>query len=581
MAGLIPQDFIDDLIARADIVEVVGRRTQLKKAGREFKACCPFHDEKTPSFTVSPGKGFYHCFGCGAHGTAIGFLMEFDHMSFVEAIESLAHSMGVEVPRDDSDQPARRYDELFSLMDAVARYWQSCLRESPAAVEYIKKRGIDGSTAKRYGIGYAPDGWSNLIDKFGGSAEATDRLLATGLIIQKDNGQHYDRFRDRLMFPIRDARGRTIGFGGRTMGDGEPKYLNSPETVLFHKGRELYGLYEARQALRNIERLVVVEGYMDSVALARHGIDFVVATLGTATTEEHLNRLFRITENAYFAFDGDRAGRKAAWRALENALPQIREGRQIRFVFLPDGQDPDSFVNERGADAFVKLMDSGLPLSEFLIQELSSQVDMETIDGRAKLAEMARPLVSKIPAGVYRELLIDSLATAVGLTALKLEKMMTSRPAASDRGLFAPAGKLRKRTRSAASGGPSVVRRALTLILNEPTAGRKLDTDLLAGVQRPGVDLLVSLIETVQSEPTITTAGLLERWRHDEQGRHLGKLAAADLPLDDEFDPAAELAECLQQLALAGRKERIEFLIEKQRVTGLSDDERSELAQRR
>lgn len=581
MAGLIPQDFIDDLIARADIVEVVGRRTQLKKAGREFKACCPFHDEKTPSFTVSPGKGFYHCFGCGAHGTAIGFLMEFDHMSFVEAIESLANSMGVEVPRDDSDQPARRYDELFSLMDAVARHWQSCLRESSAAVDYIKARGIDGSTAKRFGIGYAPDGWNNLLDKFGNSADATERLLATGLIIQKDNGQHYDRFRDRLMFPIRDARGRTIGFGGRTMGSGEPKYLNSPETVLFHKGRELYGLYEARQALRNIEQLVVVEGYMDAVALARHGIDFVVAALGTATTEEHLNRLFRLTENAYFAFDGDRAGRKAAWRALENALPQVREGRQIRFVFLPEGHDPDSYVNENGADAFMKLMDSGLPLSEFLIQELSSQVDMETIDGRAKLAEMARPLVNKLPAGVYRELLIDSLANAVGLTAPKLEKMMTARSDSSERGLFAAAGMRKKRPRSAAGGGPSVVRRAITLILNYPRAARTLDTEMLAGMQRAGVDLLVSIIETAQSEPNITTAGLLERWRHDEQGRHLGKLAAVDLPADDEFDPTAELAECLQQLALAGRKERIEFLIEKQRVAGLSDDERSELAQRR
>ena len=581
MAGLIPQDFIDDLIARADIVEVVGRRTQLKKAGREFKACCPFHDEKTPSFTVSPGKGFYHCFGCGAHGTAIGFLMEFDHLSFVEAIESLANSMGVEVPRDDSDQPARRYDELFSLMDTVARHWQSCLKDSPAAIEYIKARGIDGSTAKRYGIGYAPDGWSNLLDKFGKSAEAISRLLATGLIIQKDNGQHYDRFRDRLMFPIRDARGRTIGFGGRTMGDGEPKYLNSPETVLFHKGRELYGLYEARQALRNIEQLVIVEGYMDAVALARHGIDFVAATLGTATTEEHLNRLFRLTENAYFAFDGDHAGRKAAWRALENALPQIREGRQIRFVFLPEGHDPDSFVNENGADAFVKLMEAGLPLSEFLIQELSSQVDMETIDGRAKLAETARPLVNKIPAGVYRELLIDSLAVAVGLTAPKLEKMLSAPPGNRERAPFAATAARKKRARLAASGGPSVVRRALTLILNNPQAGRTLDAESLAGVQRAGVDLLIALIETVQSEPSITTAGLLERWRHDEQGRHLGKLAAADLPLDDEFDAAAELAECLQQLALAGRKERIEFLIEKQRVAGLSDDERSELAQRR
>ena len=276
MAGLIPQDFIDDLIARADVVEVIGRRVQLKKAGREFKACCPFHDEKTPSFTVSPTKGFYHCFGCGAHGTAVGFLMDYDHMSFVEAIESLANTMGVAVPRDQSDKPARRYDELFELTAKVERHWQGCLRKHPAAVDYLKERGVDGATAQRFGIGYAPDGWSGLLDKYGKSQDAIDRLLATGLIIRKDNGRNYDRFRDRIMFPIRDTRGRTIGFGGRSMGDGEPKYLNSPETALFHKGRELYGLYEARRALRHIDRLVVVEGYMDTVALARHGIDFSI-----------------------------------------------------------------------------------------------------------------------------------------------------------------------------------------------------------------------------------------------------------------------------------------------------------------
>lgn len=580
MAGLIPQDFIDDLIARADIVEVVGRRVQLKKAGREFKACCPFHDEKTPSFTVSPGKGFYHCFGCGAHGTAIGFLMEFDHMSFVEAIESLANSMGVEIPRSESDQPAKRYDELFSLMDAVARHWQSCLKETPEAVEYLKNRGIDGSTAKRFGIGFAPDGWSNVLDKFGQSEEATDRLLATGLVIRKDSGKHYDRFRDRIMFPIRDARGRTIGFGGRTMGDGEPKYLNSPETVLFHKGRELYGMYEARQALRHIDRLVVVEGYMDTIALARNGIDYVVATLGTATTSEHLNHLFRLTENVYFSFDGDRAGSKAAWRALENALPQIREGRQIRFVFLPEGQDPDSYVNENGAEAFVQLLEAGLPLSEFLIRELASQVDMDTIDGRAKLAEMARPLVNRIPVGIYRELLLESLAESVGLSATKLEKMMIAGAQAVDRSVHAGPAAIPRRRRSATSGGPSVVRRAITLVLNYPEAGKNLDVEMLAGVQRAGVDLLTTLVETVQSEPNITTAGLLERWRHDEKGRHLGKLAAAAMPMDEEFDAAAELGECLQQLSLAGRRERIEFLIEKQRVTGLTDDEKSELTQR-
>ena len=579
MSGLIPQDFIDDLIARADIVEVVGRRVQLKKAGREFKACCPFHDEKTPSFTVSPGKGFYHCFGCGAHGTAIGFLMEFDHMSFVEAIESLAHSMGVDVPRSESDKPARRYDELFSLMDTVARHWQAALKDSPTAVEYVKQRGIDGSTAKRFGIGYAPDGWSNVLDKFGKSPEATERLLATGLVIRKDNGQHYDRFRDRIMFPIRDARGRIIGFGGRALGDGEPKYLNSPETVLFHKGRELYGLYEARHALRNIEQLVVVEGYMDAVGLARHGIDFAVATLGTATTSEHLNRLFRLTENVCFAFDGDRAGKAAAWRALENALPHIREGRQIRFLFLPEGEDPDSFVKTHGADAFVKLIDSSSALSEFLIAELARQVDMQTVDGRARLAELARPLVNRIPPGVYRELLIDSLAAEVGLTAAKLEKLLASDESTPHGGRAPGVDARRKRRAPTGAGQPSVVRHAITIVLNHPDAAIELDASQLSSVSRAGADLLQALIETVQSEPTITTAGLLERWRHDEQGRHLGKLAAAEMPIDEDFDAAAELAECLAQLAIAGRKERVDFLIEKQRLTGLSGDEKTELRQ--
>ena len=578
MAGLIPQDFIDDLIARADIVEVVGRRVQLKKAGREFKACCPFHDEKTPSFTVSPSKGFYHCFGCGAHGTAIGFLMEFDHMSFVEAIESLAQSMGVDVPRSESDKPARRYDELFSLLDSVARHWQACLKEAPRAVEYVKRRGIDESTAKRFGIGYAPGGWSNVLDKFGKSPEAIERLLATGLIIAKDNGGHYDRFRDRLMFPIRDARGRTIGFGGRALDEGEPKYLNSPETVLFHKGRELYGLYEARQALRHIDQLVVVEGYMDAVALARHGIEFAVATLGTATTPEHLNRLFRLTENVCFAFDGDRAGRKAAWRALENALPQIREGRQIRFMFLPEGHDPDSYVNEFGTDAFLTALDKGVALSEFLIEELASQVDMSTVDGRARLAELARPLVKRIPVGVYRELLVESLAGAVGMSGAKLEKILDSGQAGA-KPTSSGVQKHKTGRRPPRESRPSVVRHAITLVLNHPTAGQRVDVEKLVDVHRKGTDLLIALIETVQAEPNITTAGLLERFRHDEQGRHLGKLAATELPGDEEFDAAAELADCIDHLALAGRKERIDFLIEKQKLSGLSEAEKAELRQ--
>jgi DNA primase len=578
MAGLIPQDFIDDLVARADIIEVIGRRVQLKKAGREFKARCPFHDEKTPSFTVSPAKGFYHCFGCGAHGTAIGFLMEFDHMSFVEAIESLASSMGVEVPRNESDRPARRYDELFDLMSKVERFWQNGLRENQAAVDYLKDRGIDGTTAKRFGLGYAIDGWSTVLDKFGTSTEAIERLLATGLIIRKDNGGNYDRFRDRITFPIRDIRGRCIGFGGRAMGDGEPKYLNSPETVLFHKGRELYGLYEARQALRQIDRFVVVEGYMDVIALARHGIDFSVATLGTATTSDHLSRLFRLTENIDFCFDGDRAGKQAAWRALETALPDIREGRQVRFVFLPEGHDPDSFVNEHGSGAFIEALNDGVALSDYLISELALQVDESTVDGRARLAELAKPLIAKIPPGVYRELLIESLADRVGLPTGKLENMLGRSQDGGTRrttAVRAPLG----RALPASAGKPSVVRRAITLLLNHPAAAEKLDLGKIAGVSRPGIGLLHDLIETVHAEPNITTAGLLERWRHDDQGRHLGKLAAVEVPEDDDFDPAAELADCIEQLALAGRRERIDFLIEKQRDNPLDEDEVAELRQ--
>ncbi len=580
MAGLIAQDFINDLVDRADIVEVVGRRVSLKKAGREFKACCPFHDEKTPSFTVVPNRGFYHCFGCGAHGTAIGFLMAFEHMDFVEAVESLAAAMGVDVPRQDGERPAQRYDALFDLLGQAEKLWQKTLRETPHAVDYLKSRGIDGATAQRFGVGYASDGWSSLLDRLGTSEGAIERLLAAGLVIRKDNGRHYDRFRDRIMFPIRDARGRCIGFGGRALGDGEPKYLNSPETVLFHKGRELYGLWEARQALRQIDRLVVVEGYMDVVALARHGIDFAVATLGTATTPEHLNRLFRLCDDVVFCFDGDDAGRKAAWRALETSLPHLREGRQLRFVFLPAQHDPDSYVNEHGADAFVRQVHDGMPLSEFLLGELASQNDISTVDGKARLAEQARPLVAKIPPGIYRDLLMASLANRVGLSSEQLARNLgqADRPlAARDRpGRMAAA----RRSRATALGNrPSVVRRAITLLLNHPPAAENLDVEKLAGVTRPGVELLQTLIETVQREPNITTAGLLERWRHDDAASHLGKLAAAALPADEEFDPAAELHACLDQLAAAGRREHVDFLIEKQRLGSLSEDEKAELRQ--
>lgn len=584
MSGLIPQHFIDDLIARADIIEVIGKRVQLKKAGREFKANCPFHDEKTPSFTVSPAKGFYHCFGCGAHGTALGFLMEYDHMSFVEAVESLASSMGIEVPRDESQRPAHRYDELFELLAKVERYYQANLRNNDAAKDYLKARGIDSATAKRFSIGYASAGWSTVLDKFGKSNEIIERLLAVGLVIRKDNASHYDRFRDRIMFPIRDARGRCIGFGGRVIGDQEPKYLNSPETVLFHKGRELYGLYEARQAIRNIEMLVVVEGYMDVVGLARHSIEFAVATLGTATSDDHLTRLFRLTEEVIFCFDGDSAGRAAAWRALEATLPQIREGRQIRFVFLPEGQDPDSFIRDNGAKAFEGALAEGVPLSDFLVRELALKVDMDSVDGRARLAELAKPLVQRIPQGVYRELLTERLAEAVGLSASKLHALFskdqeTGRGQRYARGI-AGIRSARSQLQSGVSK-PSVVRRAITLLLNNPEAGQALDVEKLAGVTRPGTDLLRELIETVQADPSLTTAGILERWRNREEGRHLGKLAAVEIPDDEDFDASAELEHSLDQLAAYRQRERMDNLVKKEGLSSLSEAERTELREHR
>jgi DNA primase len=573
MGGLIPQHFVDDLIARADIVEVLGRRIQLKKAGREFKACCPFHDEKTPSFTVSPAKGFYHCFGCGAHGTALGFLMDHDHMSFVEAVESLAGSMGIEVPREEGQRPARRYDELFDLMGEIERYYQQQLRNHDAAVQYLKQRGIDGATAKRFGIGYAPAGWDSVLKKFGTSREAEDRLLAVGQIVRKDSGSHYDRFRNRVMFPIRDSRGRCIGFGGRVMGDEQPKYMNTSDTVLFHKRQELYGLFEARQVLRNIERLVVVEGYMDVVGLARHGIEYAVATLGTATTDEHLNRLLRISDEVVFCFDGDRAGRAAAWKALETSLPHIREGRQLRFVFLPDSQDPDSFVQASGASAFEDALNDGIALSDFLIGELSTKVDLGSVDGRARLAELARPLINEIPPGVYKELLTGELAESVGLSAGKLEAILAnSKPKSTNKST-----RKLSALRQPQSNKPSAVRRALTLLLHYPGVAKNLNVEDLAGVERPGIDLLRDLVETIQAEPTMTTAGLLERFRNHDEGRHLGKLAAVEIPDDEEFDPAAELADCVRQLALAGARDRIDVLIEKQRLDSLSNAEKDEL----
>src|SRR6185503_17803406 len=427
MAGRIPKAFIDELIARADIVEVVGARVALKRAGSNYKGLCPFHGEKTPSFTVSPSKGFYHCFGCSAHGNAIGFLMAYDNLEFPEAVEALAEMMGLEVPRENTGQPEHKEEneELYALLREADQIYRAALRSSETAIAYVKKRGIDGPTAGRFGIGYAPNAWDTTLRALGTSEERIAKLVQAGLVVTNDTGRRYDRFRDRIMFPIRNARGQVIGFGGRVLDSGEPKYLNSPETPVFRKGHELYGLFEAKQNPGRPKQIIVVEGYLDVASLVQHGIENVVATLGTATTTENLRRLTRLTEKILFCFDGDRAGRAAAWRALETALPYGGGTLELKFLLLPEGDDPDSFVRTNGADAFRALADKAAPLSDFLVNELSARVDMGSVDGRSRFQAIAKPLLKRLPEGTYRAAVMDAFATALRLKPDVLDELMS------------------------------------------------------------------------------------------------------------------------------------------------------------
>ena len=435
MAGNIPRAFIDDLIERIDIVEVVDHRVKLKKSGKNYSACCPFHDEKSPSFTVSPDKQFYYCFGCGATGNALGFLMEYERLAFPDAIESLAKLAGLTVPREENTDPKQRARQqaqeqarntLYTLMEASSEFYQRQLRESDSrdkAINYLKNRGLSGQIAKDFGIGYAPPGWDNLSGSIGSSNEKQDRLLEAGMLINNEEKERlYDRFRDRIMFPIRDTRGRVIGFGGRVLGNDKPKYLNSPETPVFSKGKELYGLYEARQAYKQLPRLLVVEGYMDVVALAQFGIRYGVATLGTACGADHLARAFRFTNEIVFCFDGDAAGRKAARRALENSLPTMEDGRKVKFLYLPEGEDPDTLIRQIGADKFTKLIEGATPLESFLFDEIGRNIDSQTMEGRAHLCKLTAPMLDELPRGIYRELMFQQLANR---TKLNIDTIMT------------------------------------------------------------------------------------------------------------------------------------------------------------
>jgi len=576
MAGRIPQAFIDELLTRTDIVEVIDSRVPLKKAGREYKACCPFHSEKTPSFTVSQVKQFYHCFGCGAHGTAISFLMDYEHMEFVEAIEELAHHAGLEVPREAAAEHGQTPSTLphYALLERVAAYYQEQLRSHPQAgraVAYLKQRGLSGEVASRFRIGFAPPGWENLAAALAADTATRRLLLELGLTIEREDGKGaYDRFRDRIQFPIHDRRGRTIGFGGRVLDDSTPKYLNSPESPVFHKGQELYGLFEARRAVRHLERILVVEGYMDVVAMAQFGIDYAVATLGTATTHEHLERLFRTVPEVVFCFDGDRAGREAAWRALENTLPVLRDGREARFLFLPDGEDPDSLVRKIGKEAFEQQIAGARHLSDFFFERLSSQLDIDSIDGRARLVNLANPLLAKLPDSMFRQLMVERLAELAGTGVGSLEDRLEKPPPA-------PPPPRQAQPRSARqTGSKSPVRHAIELLLYQPTLAERLELPpLVERCELPGVSLLLELLELLQDRPGLNTAAIREHWRDREEGRYLHKLASWN-PAADNLELQADLQGLVNDIQRQHIENRIDFLNTEQKHRTLTAAETRE-----
>ena len=574
MPGRIPQSFIDELIARTDIVEIINARVPLKKKGREYTACCPFHNEKTPSFTVSETKQFYHCFGCGAHGTAIGFLMEYEHLDFVDAIETLAAEYHLEVPRDDTHEKTTPVKDetqpLYETLEQAARLYQQQLRSSERAIQYLKQRGLSGEIAKRYRLGYAPGGWTFLLDNLANDSRDIYSLNTTGMLIEKSSSKHYDRFRDRIMFPILDRRGRCIAFGGRIIDDGEPKYLNSPETPIFHKGYELYGFFEARQALRKLERIVVVEGYMDVVALAQNGVEYAVASLGTATTREQIQKLFRSVSEVIFCFDGDQAGQKAAWRALENTLSIMRDGFDVRFLFLPDGEDPDSMVRKEGKEAFESRLKNAVPLSEFFFDKLLKETDIDSMDGKARLAKNARPLLATIPESVFSDLMYKRLAELVGVSDEKLKGEQKEPEKAQRRPVI--------RSRSGRDIKQNATRDAIALLLQYPELAEEVELPaVFATVSMQGFTLLNDLYQTIKKAPEITSSALLERWRDKKDFEILKKLMQRNVyGTEEKARRIVVFDDAIKSLVAKYNDVRFEILENKLRQGKLSDTELEE-----
>jgi DNA primase len=569
---MIPESFIQDVLARVDIVDLIDKYVHLKKAGANYLACCPFHNEKTPSFTVSPTKQFYHCFGCGAHGTAIGFLMEYQGLGFVEAVRELAASVGMQTPEEHFDQGARRdgaqFGRLRQLSERMARarvFYSEALKKSETAIAYLKNRGLSGEITARFGIGYAPQSWQSLRVCFPDDYD-NQEMLATGLVLEGDGGRRYDRFRDRIMFPIVSAKGEVIGFGGRVLGQGEPKYLNSPETPLFEKGRELFGLPQARQALREENCVIVVEGYMDVVALSQHGIGNAVATLGTATTPVHVQKLLRQVDQVVFCFDGDAAGRKAAWRALENALGSLPDNKSIAFAFLPDPEDPDRFVRAYGKAAFRNLIAEATPLSDFLLRELGARCDLTTSEGKARLISEAKPLLTRLVAPLLRLQLVKRLAEASSFSQTEVERLCGIRG-------YAPSAPPKAPRRA-----PSLARILLRLVLQKPELAARVPLKQLpVSAERGMLERIVQRLAQLPSAPSY--AQLCEQLRGDAQEHELDTLAGELISMKlDEADVEGEFEAALRQLEAADHKAEFARLQAGARqfgVGGLSAEEKA------
>jgi DNA primase len=562
MAGLIPQSFIDDLLDRTDIVDVVNSRVPLKKTGKSHKACCPFHEEKSPSFTVAEDKQFYYCFGCGAGGNALSFVMEFDRLDFLPAVELMAKNVGLEVPREATANPKvkQHRDDLYSVLTEADKFYRQKLRseEAKEAVKYLKSRGLTGKVAAQFGIGFAPQGWDNLIKAVATNDEKTKLLTDSGmLVIKPEEKKQYDRFRHRIMFPIRDQRGRTLGFGGRVLDDSTPKYLNSPETPVFHKGRELYGLYEARQALKEIPYLLMVEGYMDVIALAQYGINNAVATLGTALTENHLQKLFRYTSEIVFCFDGDSAGRRAASRSLDIALPEMRDGVTAKFLFLPDGEDPDTMVRNLGTEKFKSQIENATPLSEFLFEELTEGIDIETGEGKAKLSKLSAPKINRIPQGVFKQLMLEELSRKTGIGVEDLKTYVGNQAEKYPQTMDVSSNKPQSQTSQDWASEPiptnddygynseisqqkvskirlTPIKHLTALLMNHPQLAEHIDnTELLEATSDTDTALFLKLLKVAKSNPDYKPSHIFAYWHgtynNSQETQILQELAAIEL----------------------------------------------------